>query len=101
MDLAIALAALISAFEKEIDDFPEHACCCCERLHRRKSVSVVNSDVWSELKLYIQSNTPDVATKVLYCKALIKKNRMPAPCVLNGLQTVPIHSRTGCVRSTE
>ena len=101
MDLAIAHAALIAAFEKEINDFPEHACCCCERLHQRKSVSVVrlsddlnNSDVWSELKLYIQSNTPDVDTKVLYmcsyCKALIKKNRMPARCVLNGLQTVPI-----------
>ena len=100
MDLAIAHAALIAAFEKEINDFPEHAC-CCERLHQRKSVSVVrlsddlsNSDVWSELKLYIQSNTPDVDTKVLYmcsyCKALIKKNRMPARCVLNGLQTVPI-----------
>ena len=41
MDLAIAHAALISAFEKEINDFPEHACCCCERLHQRKSVSVV------------------------------------------------------------
>ena len=101
MDLAIAHAALISAFEKEINDFPEHACCCCERLHQRKSVSVVrlsddlnNLDVWLELKLYIQSNTPDVDTKVLYmcsyCKALIKKNRMPARCVLNGLQTVPI-----------
>ena len=101
MDLAIAHAALIAAFEKEIYDFPEHACCCCERLHQRKSVSVVrlsddfiSSDVWSELKLYIQSNTPDVATKVLYmcsyCKVLIRKNRMPARCVLNGLQTVPI-----------
>ena len=82
MDLAIAHAALIAAFEKEINYFPEHACCCCERLHQRKSVSVVrlsddlnNSDVWSDLKLYIQSNTPDVDTKVLYmcsyCKALI------------------------------
>ena len=101
MDLAIAHAALISAFEKEINDFPEHACCCCERLHQRKSVSVVrlsddfkSSDVWSELKLYIQSNTPDVVTKMLYmcsyCKALIRKNIMPARCVLNGLQTVPI-----------
>ena len=65
-------------------------------MHQRKSVSVVRlsddlntSDIWSELKLYIQSNTPDVATKVLYmyyyCKALIK-NRMPAHCVLKGLQ---------------
>ena len=34
MDLAIAHAALISVFEKEINDFPEHACCCCERLHQ-------------------------------------------------------------------
>ena len=34
MDLAIAHAALIAAFEKEIYDFPEHACCCCERLHQ-------------------------------------------------------------------
>ena len=51
-----------------------------------------NSAVWSELELYIQSNTPDVATKVLYsyCKALNKKDRMPAHCVLKGLQTVPI-----------
>ena len=73
MDLAIAHAALIAAFEKNIYDFPEHACCCCEHLHQRKSVSVVrlsddfkNFDVKSKLKLYIQSNTPDVATKVLY-----------------------------------
>ena len=41
----------------------------------RLSDDLNNSDVWSELKLYIQSNTPDVDTKVLYmcsyCKALI------------------------------
>ena len=58
-----------------------------------------NSDVWLELKLYIQSNIPDVTTTVLYmcsyCKALIKKNRMPARCVLNGLQTVPIPPELG------
>ena len=34
MDLTIAHAALIAAFEKEIYDFPEHACCSCERLHQ-------------------------------------------------------------------
>ena len=37
-----------------------------------------------------------MATKVFYmcsyCKALIKKDRMAARCVLNGLQTVPIPS---------
>ena len=93
MDLLIAHAALIAAFKKEIYDFPEHACCCCECLHQRKLVSVVrlfddfkNSEVWSELKLYIQSNTPDVATKVLYmCSYCKAKDRMLARCVLNGL----------------
>ena len=34
-------AALITELEKEIDDFPEHVCCCCERLNQRKSISVV------------------------------------------------------------
>ena len=57
--LVITHAALITILEKEINDFPEHACCCCERLHQRKSVSVVrftddfNSDVWTELKCFI------------------------------------------------
>ena len=35
MELTIAHAALISGFEKEIDDYPEHACICCERLHQK------------------------------------------------------------------
>ena len=41
MDLAIIHATLNAAFEKEINDFPEHACCCGERLHHIKPVSVV------------------------------------------------------------
>ena len=28
-------AALITEFEKNIYDFPEHVCCCCERLNQR------------------------------------------------------------------
>ena len=39
--LVFTHAALITEFEKEIDDFPEHAC-CCERLSQRKSMSVVS-----------------------------------------------------------
>ena len=31
---------LISKFEKEIYDFPEHVCCSCERLHQRKALIV-------------------------------------------------------------
>ena len=52
------------------------------------------SKIWNELKLYVRSNTPNVSTQVLYmcyyCKRMIKGGKMPARCVLNGLQTVPI-----------
>ena len=34
-------AQLIAQLEKEIDDFPELACCSCKRLHERKSVTRV------------------------------------------------------------
>ena len=93
--LTVTHAALIACFDKEIDDFPTHVCCCCERLHQRKSVSVVklsddfNSDVWAELKCHIMKSNPDAGDQVLYmcnyCKPM-----MPPRCVLNGLQTVPI-----------
>ena len=32
--LLITHAGLITELEKEIDDFPEYACCSCERLHQ-------------------------------------------------------------------
>ena len=98
--LVFTHAALITEFEKEIDDFPEHVCCCCECFNQRKSISVVrlsdnfNSDVWPDLKCHILKNTPDAAKQVLYmcyyCKNMIKNNKMPPRCVLNGLQNVPI-----------
>ena len=100
MDLAIMHAAVIAGFEKEVNDFPLHVCVFCERLYQRKSVSVISlsddfkSKIWNELKLYVRSNTQDVSKQVLYmcsfCKHIIKGGRMPAHCVLNGLQTVPI-----------
>ena len=100
VELAIAHAALIAGFEKEIHDFPEHVCICCERLHQRKSVSVVslshdfNSEIWRELKAHILKYHPTVPGQVLYmcyyCKCRVRGGIMPARCVLNGLQTVPI-----------
>ena len=75
-------------------------CCSCERLLQRKSVTVVKlSDnlgnvVWLRLKSYILEQTPDPQGCVLYmcnyCKPMIKGNRLPPRCVLNGLQTVPV-----------
>ena len=109
MDLAIAHAALIAAFEKEIYHFPEHTCCFCEHLHQRKSVSVIrlsenlkNSDVWLELKLYIQSNTPDVVAKVLYMYSYCKARKIECLHIVSSMACRLFPSlRTGCVRSTE
>ena len=96
--LLIAHAQVISDLEKEIDDDPEHACCSCERLHQRKSVTKVKlsdnlgSKVWPALKAFIVEQNPDANYRVLYmcnyCKTLVKKDEMPPRCVLNGLQTV-------------
>lgn len=82
-------AQLIARLEKEIDDFPELACCSCERLHQRKSVTRVklsdnlSSEVWPALKSYVLQQNPNAGEEVLYvcnyCKPLIKKNRcLPA-----------------------
>ena len=56
-----------------------HMCICCERLHQRKSVSVVSLsddfkyDVWAELKANVLKYQPTVPGQVLYmchyCKA--------------------------------
>ena len=99
-ELIITHAALIARFEKEVYDFPDHACICCERLHQRKSVSVVslsddfNSGVWRDLKAHILKYPPTVSGQVLYMrfyyKRRIRGDIMPTCCVLNGLETVPI-----------
>ena len=98
--LFITHAGLIAELEKEIDDFPEYICCSCERLHQRKSVTVVklndnlSNDVWPRLKSFILKQTPDAGDHILYmckyCKPMLKRDRLPPRCVLNGLETVPI-----------
>ena len=98
--LLLTHAQAISDLDKEIDDDPEHACCSCERLHQRKSVTRVRlSDnfgcmVWPALKAFIVEQNPDANEQVLYmcnyCKPLVKKDEMPPRCVLNGLQTIPM-----------
>ena len=37
--LLVATAFLINDYEKQLLDDPDHVCCSCERLQRRKSVS--------------------------------------------------------------
>ena len=96
--LLIKHAQTISDLEKEIDDDPVHACCSCECLHQRKSVTNnldnLGSKVWPALKAFIVEHNSDAKQQVLYmcnyCKPFIKQDILPAHCVLNGLQTVPI-----------
>ena len=98
--LVITHAGLLSRLEKEIDDFPKLVCCSCERLHQRKSVTRVKlsdnlgSEVWLRLKSFVLQQDPNAGEEVLYickyCKPLIKKNKLPPRCVLNGLQMEPI-----------
>ena len=98
--LLITHAQTVSQFEKEIDDDPVHPCCSCERLQQRKCVTRVSlsdnlgSKVWPALKAFIVEHNPDANKQVLYmcnyCKPLIKQDVLPARCVLNGLQTVPV-----------
>ena len=100
--LLITHAELITRLEKEIYDFPEHVCCSCQRLHQRKCVTRVklsddlSSEVWPRLKSFILQQNPNAGEEVLfmckYCKPIIRKNKLPPRCVLNGLQTVPIPS---------
>ena len=75
---------LIAQLQKEIDDYPHHACCSCERLHQRKAVTRVElsqnlgGEVWLRLKSYIVEQNPTASEQVLYmcryCKSLITKN---------------------------
>ena len=50
--------------------------------------------MWPRLKSFIFEQIPDVQRHILYmcnyCKPMIKENRLPPRCVLNGLQTVPV-----------
>ena len=99
--LLIEHAQLITQFENEIDEYPEHVCCSCECLYQRKSVTKVKltdklgNSVWSRLKEYILGQCPhtdEVGTLYMchYCKSSIKNNKLLPRCVLNGLQQVPI-----------
>ena len=58
----ITHAGQIVELEKEIDDFPEYVCCSCERLHQKKSLTVVKLSAvicWPRLKSFTLQQTPD------------------------------------------
>ena len=101
-DLRIMLdnSMVIESLCKEVEDDPDKVCCCCEQLHQRKSVTKVSLShdlgqvIWPRLKAFIeQQRSESVDTQLFmcnYCKPMIKKEKMPGRCVLNGLETAPV-----------
>uniref|UniRef100_A0A1X7VK32 OTU domain-containing protein n=1 Tax=Amphimedon queenslandica TaxID=400682 RepID=A0A1X7VK32_AMPQE len=83
----------IDEFKKALSDQAVNACCSCERLLRKKSVTeakYLDSEVWNILLDYIRENDPTALNKVMYicnhCKPTIRKNKVPARYVLDGLK---------------
>ena len=93
-------AFMIKDYEKQLLDDPDHVCCSCECLHRRKSVSkLLVSDnlgriVWPKLKAFVLQNNQTEETDTLFmctfCKSRITNDTMPPRCVLNGLRSVTV-----------
>ena len=58
------------------------------------SVEKFHSDKWVELKTFLAENDEHHASRVYYicthCRPLLNQNKLPARCVLNGLQTEKI-----------
>ena len=100
LDLTIKHAKMIAQYEKEVRDYAEHACCSCQQLFKRKNVTKVKLTdslgkvVWPLLKDFMHTEDEHVSDNQLYmcnyCKPLIRKDTMPARCVLNGLRLVKI-----------
>ena len=61
---------------------------------RVKLTDNLGNEVWPRLKDFVLQQNPDANDEVLYmcnyCKPIIRKEKLPPRCVLNGLQTVPI-----------
>ena len=58
----------IEEFKRPLSDQAVNACCSCERLLRKKSVTEaknLDSDVWNNLLDYIRENNPVALNKVM------------------------------------
>ena len=89
-ELLVDNALLIAKLEKEIDDYPEHACCSYKCLHQRKAVTWVKlsenlrseRELWSRLtsrtEPKCQLGTRSIHVQLL--QPLIKKNILPPHC---------------------
>ena len=86
-------ATAIEEFKAAVTDQATYECISCERLLRRKSVTqakIMKGSVWNTLMSFKLLNDPSsLQNEVLYictnCKPIIKNNKVPGRCVLNGL----------------
>ena len=91
-------ANAIEEFKAAVTDQATYECISCERLLRRKSVMQAKSmkgSVWNRLMSFKLLNDPlSLQNKVMYictnCKPIIKNDKVPGRCVLNGLKCEPI-----------
>jgi len=92
---------LFKEYRDKLHDDPEYPCCSCERLLTRNSVTQFTFDVkkfntnqWVVLKAYLSGQDESYANKIYYvcfhCRPILNQTKLPARCVLNGLQTEPI-----------
>ena len=109
MRLRVHNAEVFTDYQKAVDDYPKNVCCSCQQLHQKKITVVRFNDnwgtaVWPLLKDYLlkqdASAADDMHFMCNYCKPLIRRDKMPAWCVLNGLHVVevpPDFSRLDCL----
>ena len=110
LELCLHVRNAEADYQKAVDDFPKNVCCSCHQLHQRKNVTVVKFDdqlgtaVWRLLKEYMLKENAGAAYEThfmcSYCKHLIKRDKMPSWCILNGLHVVevpPELSRLDCL----
>ena len=109
-ELLVKHAGVITMLEKQIHDDPEYACCSCERLHQRSSVTSLkgsqnkfNSGMWKQLQRHIAKRNPDEDFDSLWicqhCRMKLNESQMPSRCVLNGMETDPIPSELNALDS--
>jgi len=82
-----------------VHDFAQHVCCSCQLFFRCSAVTIVKfsdnlGSVWPTLQDYLLKSDPEAAEKTHYmcrlCKDSLRKGKMSARCVLNGLEVVQI-----------
>ena len=67
---------LLMNLREPLSDQAVNACCSCERLLRKKSVTEaknLDSDVWNNLLDYLRENNPVALNKVMYISIIVSQ----------------------------